>query len=475
MLVDEARTLWTTCAKLLRDQVRDAVWQSTFADVEADGLEGTRLIVSVPNSRARDRLEGKFASLIRDALAEVGSPDVEAVVRVRAARGETEPAAAAPPPTLPLERFGTSAPEGPEAVPADGSAPPSRPLNDRYTFEAFVSGPSNRFAHAAALAVAERPSREFNPLFIYGDTGLGKTHLLMAVANYVREIYPEFQVRYVSCETFLNDYVDSIRSGAGPAFRHRYRDVDVLLVDDIQFIEGKEGFQEEFFHTFNDLYAKGGQIVLSSDRPPDRVATLEERLQSRFSMGLTTDIQPPDIETRLAILVKKAEREGFLIPRDVLQLIATHITDNIRELEGALNRVWAYTTLTGEELTLETAHRVLNDMLSGRQLQVITAALILEVAAENFGFTVAELRSKSRSRPLVNARQIAMYVCREQTDLSYPQIAKAFGKSDHTTVIHACSQIKKKMQERRSVYDQVEELRKAVQKRASGPAPRAQP
>jgi len=332
------------------------------------------------------------------------------------------------------------------------------------TFDAFVIGPSNRFAQAAALAVAETPGRSYNPLFIYGDAGLGKTHLLQAVAHYLRENYPDYQVRYVSSETFLNDFVESIRTNTGAEFKRRYRDVDALLVDDIQFVEGKEGFQEELFHTFNALWENRRQIVLSSDRPPDAITTLENRLRSRFKMGLITDIQPPDLETRLAILRKKAEGEPRPIPDDVLEFIATNITDNIRELEGALNRVSALANLVQEPLTLDAAEKHLHDILGARQPRPITPQVILDATAEMFDFTVEEIKGKSRRRPLVTARQVAMYVFREVTDLSYPAIAREFGGRDHTTVIHAVEKIKALMKERRQIYDQVSELVARIRK-----------
>ena len=279
-------------------------------------------------------------------------------------------------------------------------------MNPRYTFDAFVTGVSNRFAHAAALSVAETPARSYNPLFIYGDAGLGKTHLLQAIAHYVSENYPASTVRYVSTETFMNQFVDAIRTNSPAEFKKRYREVDVLLLDDIQFLEGREGLQEELFHTFNALHQSNHQIVLSSDRPPDAIPTLEDRLRSRFKMGLITEINPPDLETRLAILHKKAETEPITPPPDVLEFIATHITNNIRELEGALIRVCAYASLTKEELSVELAERVLADILSDSEPRPITPDLILQKTSEMFGFSIEEIRGKSRRRPLVTARQV---------------------------------------------------------------------
>jgi len=331
-------------------------------------------------------------------------------------------------------------------------------LNPRYTFDAFVIGASNRFAHAAAQRVAETPARAYNPLFIHGDSGLGKTHLLHAIGHYVSENFPHHNVRYVSTETFMNDFVDAIRNNSQPSFKRRYRDCDVLLVDDIQFMEGKEGLQEEFFYTFNTLHEGGKQLVLSSDRHPRNIATLEHRLRSRFESGLITDVQPPELETRLAILRKKAEGERTQIPDDVLELIATHVRDNIRELEGALIRVSAFASLNRELLTREMAEMVLSDILNANRPRQVTPKVILDVTSTMFGYTIDELCGPSRRRPLVTARQISMYVFRELTDLSYPAIAREFGGRDHTTVIHAVEKITQQIREKRQVYDQVTEL-----------------
>jgi chromosomal replication initiator protein len=339
-----------------------------------------------------------------------------------------------------------------------GTRPGEDILNARYTFDAFVIGSSNRFAHAAARSVAETPASAYNPLFIYGESGLGKTHLLHSIGNYVRENFPASHVRYVSTEMFMNEFVESIRNNTGLNFKRRYRACDVLLVDDIQFIENKESLQEEFFHTFNSLHEASKQIVLTSDRHPRFIATLEDRLRSRFASGVITDIQPPELETRIAILRKKAEGERPHVPDEVLELIATHVKDNIRELEGALIRVSAFASLNREPLTVELAEQVLSDILAADQPRQITPKVILEATASTFGFTVDELCGTSRRRPLVNARQISMYVFRELTDFSYPAIAREFGGRDHTTVIHAVAKISQLMKERRQVYDQATQL-----------------
>ena len=325
-----------------------------------------------------------------------------------------------------------------------------------------MTGSSNRFAQAAALAVAEAPAGSYNPLFIHGDSGLGKTHLLRAIAHYVNHHYPRHKVRYVTSETFLNEFVQAIRNSTQPEFKHVYRTNDVLLVDDIQFMEGKDGLQEEFFHTFNDLLQNGAQIVLSSDRAPDAIPTLEHRLRSRFKSGLITDIQPPDLVTRLAILEKKAESSAIIIPRDVLSFIAENITDSIRELEGALTKVTAYANITGQRCSYDLAKRLLADLISSTAKAPVTVGTILDATSTLFGLSLDQIIGGSRQRPLVDARQIAMYVTRNMTDLSYPEIGRAFGNRDHTTVIHAVRKIESHMTERKETFDKVQELQKSV-------------
>jgi chromosomal replication initiator protein len=473
--VDEPQLLWTACADVLREQVSEAVWLSSFANVTALSDDGARLVLSVPSHWVKERIEGRYLEMVRAALADVGAARTELQIEIRPDIAELGPAA-----DDPLEMFGfpygdrdhASRSTGPQhnGPHTNGAEFVDRPLRERtsdtlnpkYTFDAFVIGSSNRFAHAASLTVAERPGLAYNPLFVYGDAGLGKTHLLQAIGHYVHENYRGYRVRYVSSETFLNEFVDSIRTGVGDSFKRRYRGVDVLMVDDIQFFERGKETLEEFFHTFNALHETGRQIVLSSDRRPDDLPALEDRLRTRFKAGLVTDIQPPDLETRLAIVRKKSESHSAQISDPVLEYIATHITDNIRELEGALTRVSAYASLYNEPMSVESAERVLRDLLDDRQPRVITPERILEATSKMFGLSRDELLSSSRTRPLVNARQIAMYVCRELTDLSFPQIAKAFGKSDHTTVIHAVQKIEKQMGEKRQIYDQVNELTQLI-------------
>ncbi|MFC5719755.1 chromosomal replication initiator protein DnaA [Streptomyces gamaensis] len=355
---------------------------------------------------------------------------------------------------------GTPGPMGTKPAASSGAAEPTARLNPKYLFDTFVIGASNRFAHAAAVAVAEAPAKAYNPLFIYGESGLGKTHLLHAIGHYARSLYPGTRVRYVSSEEFTNEFINSIRDGKADAFRKRYRDMDILLVDDIQFLASKESTQEEFFHTFNTLHNANKQIVLSSDRPPKQLVTLEDRLRNRFEWGLITDVQPPELETRIAILRKKAVQEQLNAPPEVLEFIASRISRNIRELEGALIRVTAFASLNRQPVDLGLTEIVLKDLIPGGEdaSPEITAPAIMAATADYFGHTVEDLCGASRSRVLVTARQIAMYLCRELTDLSLPKIGAQFGGRDHTTVMHADRKIRALMAERRSIYNQVTEL-----------------
>jgi chromosomal replication initiator protein len=351
-------------------------------------------------------------------------------------------------------------------IPGATTPRPSPRLNPKYTFETFVIGSSNRFAHAAAVAVAEAPAKAYNPLFIYGDSGLGKTHLLHAIGHYAQTLYTALRVRYVSSEEFTNEFINMIRDGKQDGFRRRYRDIDILLVDDIQFLENKEGTQEEFFHTFNTLHNASKQIVISSDRAPKRLVTLEDRLRSRFEWGLLTDVQPPELETRIAILRKKAVQEGLNAPPDVLEYIASRISTNIRELEGALIRVTAFASLNRQSVDLQLAEIVLKDLIPETQGPQITAATIMGQTAAYFGLSIDDLCGTSRSRVLVTARHIAMYLCRELTDMSLPKIGQQFGGRDHTTVINADRKIRSLMAERRSIYTQVTELTNRIKMQA---------
>ncbi|GAA4858050.1 chromosomal replication initiator protein DnaA [Kitasatospora terrestris] len=415
-----------------------------------------------PRRTSRPTADSAQGDLFGGAL---GSPDED---RPRssspARRSPARPPAQHGPGLGPTDRApapGVPAPPG--APPAGGPRKdePAARLNPKYLFDTFVIGASNRFAHAAAVAVAEAPAKAYNPLFIYGESGLGKTHLLHAIGHYSRSLFPGTRVRYVSSEEFTNEFINSIRDGKADAFRKRYRDVDILLVDDVQFLASKESTQEEFFHTFNTLHNANKQIVLSSDRPPKQLITLEDRLRNRFEWGLITDVTPPELETRIAILRKKAIQEQLNAPADVLEFIASRITRNIRELEGALIRVTAFANLNRAPVDLELAGIVLKDLIPGGDEDAgpeITAQVIMQQTAAYFGLGVEDLCGSSRSRVLVTARQIAMYLCRELTDLSLPKIGAQFGGRDHTTVMHADRKIRSLMAERRSIYNQVTEL-----------------
>ncbi|MFT7835313.1 chromosomal replication initiator protein DnaA [Saccharothrix sp. BKS2] len=365
--------------------------------------------------------------------------------------------------------FGGGHPAAPSGTPYTRPANPvasQTRLNEKYNFDTFVIGASNRFAHAAAVAVAEAPARAYNPLFIWGESGLGKTHLLHAVGHYAQRLFPGMRVRYVSTEEFTNDFINSLRDDRKVAFQRRYRDIDVLLVDDIQFLEGKEGTQEEFFHTFNTLHNSNKQIVVSSDRPPKRLETLEDRLRTRFEWGLITDIQPPELETRIAILRKKAAQDRLAAPAEVLEFIAARIERNIRELEGALIRVTAFASLNRQPVDVQLAEIVLRDLIPDSHAPEITAPTIMAVTAEFFSVSIDDLCGPGKTKVLAQARQISMYLCRELTDLSLPKIGQTFGGRDHTTVMHADKKIRKEMAERRRVYEQVQELTSRIKQRA---------
>jgi len=452
ILVIEINDLWNRCRDALREQVSDATWRTWLQGLTPHGFDGQVLGLTAPNSLVHERVEHRFLDLISSAATDVAACPVKVELHVA--------------PVTFDHTTQSSATGGDDVAPVTSAARPTglrrsddaerHGLDARYTFDAFVIGSSNRFAHAAALSVAEMPARSYNPLFIHGGAGLGKTHLLHAIGNYVKENFANRHVLYVSTETFLNEFVDAIRTNTTMSFKRRYRECDVLLIDDIQFIEGKDALQEEFFHTFNHLYSGPRQIVLTSDRAPKAIATLEDRLRSRFLSGLITDVQPPELETRLAILRKKAEGEE--IPDDVLEFIATNVTDNIRELEGALIRVRAYGSLNHQPITRDLAELVLSDIVKAGQPRTITPAMILNATAATFGFSVEELCGPSRRRPLVIARQISMYVFRELTDFSYPAIAREFGNRDHTTVMHAVEKIAALMSERRAIFNQVNDL-----------------
>ena len=468
-----AEDIWDQGSATLRDQLAPATWAAWFHGVRPLSYDGDALLLSVPSSLAAERIRSSYSGMLTDAIRDSTGVTVRVELLVETAPKVRESLALAPPPVMVVVDEHELDPLG--GVPHDGADDEgaatwaSGTLNARYTFDQFVIGASNRFAHAAALSVAENPARSYNPLFIYGPAGLGKTHLLHAIGHHVRTVFRNKRVRYVSTETFMNEFVDAIRAKEMPSFKRRYRDLDVLLIDDIQFLERTQELQEEFFHTFNQLHSEGGQIVISSDRAPKSIASLEERLRTQFEWGLITDVQPPEFETRLAILRKKAESEHLGgIPPEVLAFIATNISDNIRELEGALIRVAAYSSLNRAELSEEIAQKVLADLLPPTTPRVITPELILDETAKMFGWTVDDICGKSRRRPLVTARQTGMYVMRELTDLSYPRIAEAFGGRDHTTVMYAVDKIKQQMTERHVIFDQVNELISRIRLGSSG-------
>ncbi len=471
----DAEQLWMACSGTLQDQVSDSTWKTFFQGIWPVSYTSDRLVLAVPNPLVKERLEGRYLALVQDAVAGLAGGGVGVELEVRTEAGNEQDLLEEPLTSQNGSAHSSSPRDSSRASAGDGPVLPLRPvdsatsqlpINPKYTFETFVIGASNRFAHAAALSVAETPAKSYNPLFIHGEAGLGKTHLLHAIGHYVREHYLAKTIRYVSTETFMNEFIDAIRTNTTSSFKRRYRECDVLLVDDIQFLENKEGTQEEFFHTFNTIYGAGGQIVITSDRHAKSLVTLEERLRSRFLSGLITDVQPPDLETRLAILRKKAEVESAHLPDEVLEFIAIHIKNNIRELEGALVRVSAFASLNREAPTRSLAERVLADIVSADEPRPITPKLILDTTAETFGFSVEELCGPNRRRPLVMARQIGMYVFREITDFSYPAIAREFGGRDHTTVIHAVEKISGQMKERRHIYDQVTELMHRIKKGA---------
>jgi chromosomal replication initiator protein len=436
-------------------------------------------LLSVPTPFVQNEIERHLREPIVNVLSRHLGQRVELGVRI--ADPAPDDADEPPPPPPPVAHDPDEVDEDREArVSAQESWPTyfSRPpqdtspsddnavsLNRRYTFDTFVIGASNRFAHAATLAIAEAPARAYNPLFIWGESGLGKTHLLHAAGNYAQRLFPGMRVKYVSTEEFTNDFINSLRDDRKASFKRSYRDIDVLLVDDIQFIEGKEGIQEEFFHTFNTLHNANKQIVISSDRPPKQLATLEDRLRTRFEWGLITDVQPPELETRIAILRKKAQMDRLDVPDDVLELIAGSIERNIRELEGALIRVTAFASLNKTPIDKSLAEIVLRDLISDASTMQISTAAIMAATAEYFETTVEELRGPGKTRALAQSRQIAMYLCRELTDLSLPKIGQAFGR-DHTTVMYAEKKIRGEMAERREVFDHVKELTTRIRQRA---------
>ncbi|HCT75336.1 MAG TPA: chromosomal replication initiator protein DnaA [Micromonosporaceae bacterium] len=509
----DLEAVWQAATDELHDEIASPQQKAYLKLTRLRAIVEDTALLSVPNPQVREIIEQRLRPAITEALSRVLGRSLQVVATVRPAEdapaGSTgqpsphgsgdsrysqqsfqSPTQFAPPAEDEDALFSVPSPRQTEAPPPlprhdtpsslgrPAPEPPSsdRPmpgrqqqqaaqaeaalskLNPKYRFETFVIGSSNRFAHAAAVAVAESPAKAYNPLFIYGGSGLGKTHLLHAIGHYAKELGHARIVRYVSTEEFTNDYINSVRDNRGHDFQRRHREVDILLIDDIQFLEKKERTQEEFFHTFNTLHNANKQIVISSDRSPKALATLEDRLRTRFEWGLLADIQPPDLETRIAILQKKAAQERLHAPGDVLEFIASRVSNSIRELEGALIRVTAYANLSRAAVTLPLAEEVLRDFIPDDAAPEITADQIMSSTSDYFGVSLEDLRGNSRSRVLVNARQVAMYLCRELTDLSLPRIGQAFGGRDHTTVMHADRKIRQQMAERRSLYNQIAEL-----------------
>ena len=464
----DLESVWTHAIDGLADSAVSPQHRAFLRLTRPLGLVEDTALLAAPNEFAKDVLETRLRPQIAAALSAHLGRDIRIAVTVRpeddlpAAPGDEQGGRGQPEPTF-VERT-WMAPPAP-ATGGRGSGESSR-LNPKYTFETFVIGSSNRFAHAAAVAVAEAPAKAYNPLFIYGESGLGKTHLLHAIGHYGQRLFPQVRVRYVSSEEFTNDFINSLRDDKMQAFQRRYRDLDVLLIDDIQFLERAERTQEEFFHTFNTLHNANKQIVITSDRPPKQLVTLEDRLRTRFEWGLITDVQAPDLETRIAILRKKAAQERLNAPPEVLEFIASKIQSNIRELEGALIRVTAFASLNRQGVDLALAEIVLKDLIPESEGPEITAGTIMATCAEYFSVSVEDLCGTSRSRVLVTARQISMYLCRELTDLSLPKIGQTFGGRDHTTVMHADRKIRSLMAERRSIFNQVTELTNRIKQRA---------
>jgi chromosomal replication initiator protein len=456
---DQANTVgssWRRVVSLLENDHRVSPRQRGFVILaQAQGLIGSTLLVAVPNELTREVLQTQVKEALDEALRNVFSDEVRCAIDVDT---DLVPLHTEPEPAVELALVADLAAElKPQPMLPSTSHEFGR-LNPKYVFDTFVIGSSNRFAHAAAVAVAEAPAKAYNPLFIYGDSGLGKTHLLHAIGHYARRLYSGIRVRYVNSEEFTNDFINSIRDDEGTSFKTTYRNVDVLLIDDIQFLAGKDRTVEEFFHTFNALHNNNKQVVITSDQPPKLLAGFEDRMKSRFEWGLLTDIQPPELETRIAILRKKALSDSLSAPDDALEYIASKISSNIRELEGALIRVTAFASLNRQPVDVALAEMVLKDLITDDGAQEITSGLILTQTADYFKLSMEELCSKSRTRTLVTARQIAMYLCRELTDMSLPKIGQELGGRDHTTVIHADRKIRELMAERRVIYNQVTEL-----------------
>ncbi len=446
---DHLPQIWEKTLSLIKPELTEVSFNTWIKSIDVISLEGNKIILGVPNSFTRDILIARYATLISNAIKQTTSNKYELKFIVPS---EEKPS---------LTEGNQQRSEGLANISVSSDQITSTNLNPKYTFDTFVIGNSNRFAHAASLAVAEAPAKAYNPLFLYGGVGLGKTHLMHAIGHFILQNNPKAKVVYVSSETFTNELINSIRHDRNVEFRNRFRTIDVLLVDDIQFIAGKESTQEEFFHTFNALHESNKQIIISSDRPPKEIPTLEDRLRSRFEWGLITDIQPPDLETRIAILYKKAQMENIDVPNEVLTHIARKIQSNIRELEGALIRIVAYSSLTNSEITVELASEALKELFSSKARQ-LNVDLIKEVVSNKFNIKIEDFNSKKRTRAISYPRQIAMYLARELTDLSLPKIGEEFGGRDHTTVMHAHEKISNDIQTNEDIKERIERIIKEL-------------
>ncbi|MBM7557763.1 chromosomal replication initiator protein DnaA [Halanaerobacter jeridensis] len=452
MQKENAEEIWEKTLEEIESQLSTPSFETWFQPTEILGIQKNTALIEVPNEFAKDWLETRYSKLIKESLLEVTDNSYEIKFIIPEMEDEINLEEEAPPEEITEEEETTV-----NEVQAD--------LNSEYTFDTFVIGSSNQFAHAASLAVAEAPAKAYNPLFIYGDVGLGKTHLMHAIGNYVLNHKSDLQIMYLTSEKFTNSLINAIKDDRTMEFRNEYRNIDILLIDDIQFLAGKERTQEEFFHTFNALHEANKQIIISSDRPPKEIPTLEERLRSRFEWGLITDIQKPDLETRIAILKKKATLEDIKLPNDVIVYIANQFKTNIRELEGALIRVVAYSSLSNEKITVDLAKKALQNMINeseGKTTREITVSLIQQIVADYYEITIDKMKSKKRTRAIAFPRQIAMYLSRELTDLSLPQIGKRFGGRDHSTVIHAYDKIKNKINDEEKFKETIETLTNKV-------------
>jgi len=451
------QAVWQECLSVVRDRLENPASRAWFEETHPVALTEESITLRAPHTFAKEWLEQRYGGVLTDAVSRATGRSLRIEIVTPPGSVAVQPLPVQTPPQV--ETAPHAAPQQQEA-----SA-----LSPRYTFDTFVIGASNRFAHAAALAVAEAPASAYNPLFIYGDSGLGKTHLLHAIGSHTQQLFPHMKIKYVSSETFINDFINAIKDERTEAFQRRYRENDLLLIDDIQFLENKERTQEEFFHTFNALHNANRQIIISSDRPPKKIATLEDRLRSRFEWGLITDVQPPELETRIAILRKKAEQGHMNVDEEVIAYIASRVEDSVRELEGALIRVVAFASLNQTQVTMQLAEEVLGHLFPTSGAEPVRVDTIMAEAAAYFGVSVDDLRSSNRSRSLVHARQISMYLVRELTDLSLPKVGEAFGGRDHTTVLHAIKKVARLLPEKKVVYHQIQDLTTRIRKRTGNP------